>query len=64
MATCDPSGVSCPTSPYLKRKRDKLRQWLAACFEVEITQWIESEIEYLDRRIEQEEIDEERSRFD
>lgn len=63
-ATFQSGGWSGPTSAYLKRKRDKFRQWLAAGFEVEITQWIESEIEYLDRRIEQEEIDEERSRFD
>jgi hypothetical protein len=57
-------GWSGPTSAYLKRKRDKFRRWLAAGFEIEVTQWIESEIEYLDRNIEQEEIDEERSRFD
>ena len=63
-ATFHSGGWTGPTSVYLKRKRDKFRQWLAAGFEVEITQWIESEIEYLDRRIEQEEIDEERSRFD
>lgn len=63
-ATFHSGGWSGPTSAYLKRKRDKFRQWLAAGFEAEITQWIESEIEYLDRRIEQEEIDEERSRFD
>lgn len=63
-ATFHSGGWSGPTSAYLKRKRDKFRQWLAAGFEVEITQWIESEIEYLDQRIEQEEIDEERSRFD
>lgn len=63
-ATFHSGGWSGPTSAYLKRKRDKFRQWLAAGFEVEITQWIESEIEYLDRNIEQEEIDEERSRFD
>ena len=67
------SGISCrfhsggwrgPTSAYLKRKREKFRRWLASGFEIEITQWIEAEIEYLDRNIEREEIDEERSRFD
>ncbi len=63
-ATFHSGGWSGPTSAYLKRKRDRFRQWLAAGFEIEITQWIEGEIEYLDRRIEQEEIDEERSRFD
>ncbi len=57
-------GWSGPTSAYLKRKREKFRRWLAAGFDYEITQWIESEIEYLDRNIEREEIDEERSRFD
>ena len=63
-ATFHSGGWSGPTSAYLKRKRDKFRQWLAACFEVEITQWIEGEIEYLDQCIEQEETDEERSQFD
>lgn len=51
-------------SIYLKKKRDKLRHWLADGFEVEVIHWIESEIEYLDRRIFQAEIDEERSRFE
>lgn len=63
-ATFHSGGWSGPTSAYLKRKRDKLRQWLAVGFAVEITRWIESEIQHLDRRIEQEEIEEERSRFD
>lgn len=63
-ATFHSGGWSGLTSVYLKRKRDKFRRWLAAGFEVEVTEWIESEIDYLDRRIEQEEIDEERSRFD
>lgn len=53
-----------PRSVYLKRKREKFRRWLAQGFDHEITQWIESEIEYLDQEIEQEEINEERSRFD
>jgi hypothetical protein len=57
-------GWTGPTSSYLKRKREKFRRWLAAGFEIEVTQWIESELEYLDRSIESEEIDEERSRFD
>lgn len=63
-ATFHSGGWTGPTSAYLKRKREKLRRWLAAGFEIEITQWIEAEIEYLDRDIEREEIDEERSRFD
>lgn len=53
-----------PRSTYLKRKREMFRRWLAAGFDYEITQWIESEIESLDRIIEREEINEERSRFD
>lgn len=57
-------GWSGPTSAYLKRKREKFRRWLAAGYDFEITQWIEEEIEYLDRNIEREEINEERSRFD
>ncbi|MDH5544184.1 MAG: hypothetical protein OEZ43_01250 [Gammaproteobacteria bacterium] len=67
------SGISCNfhsgswsglTSSYLKKKRDKFRRWLGAGFESEVSRWIESEIEYLDKNIEREEIDEERSRFD
>ncbi|MCW5649732.1 MAG: hypothetical protein KIS62_08305 [Ramlibacter sp.] len=52
------------TTAYLKRKRERLRRWLASGFESEVTQWIESEIEGLDRNIEREEMEEERSRFD
>jgi len=63
-ATFHSGGGTGPTSAYLKRKREKFRRWLAAGFEFEITQWIEAEIESLDRNIEREEIDEERSRFD
>ena len=63
-ATFHSGGWTGPTSAYLKRKREKFRRWLAAGFEIEITQWIESEIEYLDRDIEREEINEERSRYD
>lgn len=63
-ATFHSGGWTGPTSAHLKRKREKFRRWLAAGFEIEITQWIESEIEYLDRDIEREEIGEERSRFD
>ena len=63
-ATFHSGGWSGPTSIYLKDKREKFRQWLAAGFEIEITQWIETEIEYLDKGIERAEIYEERSRFD
>jgi hypothetical protein len=52
------------TSAYYKRKRKKLRNWLAAGYGNEITQWIETEIGYLDKDIENEEIKEERERFD
>jgi hypothetical protein len=63
-ATFHSGGWTGPTSAYLKRKREKLRRWLSAGFEIEVTQWIEREIEYLDRNIEREEINEERERFD
>jgi len=52
------------TSDYYRRKREKLRNWLAAGYGNEITLWIESEIGYLDKDIESEEIKEERERFD
>jgi hypothetical protein len=57
-------GWSGSESAYLKRKRNKFRQWLTADFESEVNQWLDSEIECLDKRIEQADIDEERSRFD
>mgnify|MGYP002040169521 FL=1 len=63
-ATFHSGGWSGPASAYLKRKRENFRRWLASGFEIEITQWIEGEIEYLDRRIQEEEIIEERSQFD
>ena len=63
-ATFHSGDWTSPTNAFLKRKREELRRWLAAGFEIEITQWIEVEIDYLDRRIERAEIDEERSRFD
>ena len=52
------------TSEYYKRRREKFREWLAAGFEPEVVQWIESELEYLDRAIERELTSEERSRFE
>ena len=57
-------GWTGPTSEYLKRKRDRFRGWLSADFHFEVIQWIASEIEYLDKEIELEEIQEERSRFE
>jgi len=63
-ATFHSGSWSGPTSEHLKRKREKLRRWLAAGFEVEVTQWIENEIENLERNIEREEINEERDRFE
>ena len=57
-------GWTGPTSLHLKRKREKLRDWLTRGFEFEVTQWIESELEYIDIKIEREEIAEERTRFD
>ncbi len=63
-ATFHSGGYPGSESTYLKRKRDKFRRWLVAGFEIEVTQWLEHEIEDLDKRIEQAEIKEERSRFD
>lgn len=63
-ATFHSGGWSGPTSAYLKKKREKLRRWLAAGCGDLVARWIEQEIEDLDRRIVHEEIDEERSRFD
>lgn len=57
-------GWTGPTSLHLKRKRDKLRDWLTRGFGFEVTQWIEAELEYIDKNIEREEIAEERTRFD
>lgn len=51
-------------SDHLKNQRDIWRRWLTCGFDFRIAQWIESEIEYLDRRIQKEEIDEERDRFE
>lgn len=53
-----------PMSQHLKRQRDILRRWLAAGFDFQVTQWIETEIEGLDREIQREEINEERDRFE
>jgi hypothetical protein len=57
-------GWTGPTSLHLKRKREKLRDWLTRGSGFEVTQWIESELEYIDKNIEREEIAEERTRFD
>ncbi|MEI7950964.1 MAG: hypothetical protein WCI66_12105, partial [Gammaproteobacteria bacterium] len=62
-STFHSGGWSGPTSAHLRREREKLRKWLSHGYEIEVVQRIESEIEYLDRRIEDEEIQEERSRF-
>lgn len=53
-----------PMSRHLKHQRDILRRWLAAGFDFQITQWIETEIERLDQEIQREEINEERDRFE
>ncbi|MEO8101613.1 MAG: hypothetical protein ABI790_03755 [Betaproteobacteria bacterium] len=67
------SGISCtfgsggwtgPTSVYLKKRRDKFRTWVSANFSYEVTRWLESEIDSLDRQIKREEIDEERTRYE
>lgn len=68
VAICEGSpgsgGWSGPTSLYLRRRRDKFRKWLAEGYAPEVIQWIEAEIEGLDRMIEREEIDEERMHFE
>lgn len=51
-------------SQHLKHRRDILRRWLAAGFDFQVAQWIETEIERLDREIQREEINEERDRFE
>jgi hypothetical protein len=53
-----------PMSQHLKHQRDTLRRWLSAGFEFPVTQWIEHEIERIDRAIQREEISEEREQFD
>lgn len=53
-----------PMSQHLKHKRDILRRWLAAGFDFQVAQWIETEIERLDLGIQREEIIEERDRFE
>jgi hypothetical protein len=53
-----------PASQHLKRQRDILRRWLAAGFDFQVSQWIEAEIERHDREIQNEEINEERERFE
>lgn len=53
-----------PMSQHLKHQRDILRRWLAAGFDFQVAQWIETEIERLDRGIQREEINEERDRFE
>ena len=58
------SGGWCgPASLYYRRRREKFRTWLAAGFEAEVVEWIEKQIEFLDRIIDHEETNEERSRF-
>ncbi len=57
-------GWTGPTSLYYRSRRDKFRTWLSAGFEIEVVEWIDKEIEYLNREIEREETNEERSRFD
>ena len=56
-------GFTGPTSLHLRGKRDRFRAWLSQDLGPVISQWIEDEIEDLDRRIEQEEINEERDDF-
>lgn len=50
-------------SAYLRGKREKLRTWLTQGFAAPVVQWIESSIEYLDKRIVDAETREERERY-
>ena len=63
-ATFNSGGWTGPTSLHLKKKREKLRDWLTRGSGFAVTQWIESELENIDKNIEREEIAEERTRFD
>ncbi len=53
-------GWSGPTSQHLRARRDCFRAWLSRGFDVNVMNWIEEEIVNLDRKIEAEEILEER----
>lgn len=57
-------GWSGPESEYLKRRRNKFREWLSMNFHCNVAQWIERELEDLDRRIERTEMQEERDRYE
>lgn len=63
-ATFHSGGWTGLASIHLRKKREKFREWLSRGYSHEVSTWIESEIDYLDRRIEGEEISEERDRFD
>jgi len=52
-----------PESQYLRKKRDQFRNWLGKGFTYNVYRWIENEIQYLDRRIESCEIEEEREQW-
>jgi len=56
-------GASGPWSQHLRKKRDRLRTWLAKGFDSKIISWIEDEILSLDRQIEDSEISEERENW-
>ncbi len=53
-----------PMSKHLKHQRNILRRWLTAGFEFPVVQWVENEIEMIDRAIQREEISEERDQFE
>lgn len=56
-------GWSGPESAYLRGRREKFREWLASGYAATVMEWIEKEIQYLDRRIQDAEISEERDRY-
>jgi hypothetical protein len=59
-ATFGSGGWTGPESAYLRSRRERFRNWLTKGFEPAVQAWIEMELQYLDRRIERAEIDEER----
>jgi hypothetical protein len=56
-------GWSGPESVYLRGRRDKFRGWLGSGYSSAVTEWVEKEMQYLDQRIRDAEINEERDHF-
>lgn len=56
----DPGGRSGPESAYLSRKRDRARQWISKIKSGKVLSWLYRYIDFLNRRIAEVEIREER----